>query len=259
MDNKIVLHDNANEMYLFNGSPEQAAERYFRGDLTSIHRTDFSKIAQENRMEIAETHNEKTRIYTPKRAVSIVGTTNIGENYEVNMGNDNALLSRLNPILTTAPKISYMVKKTVEKVAQTKNWTPAEQKQLEKVVTNFATALAKVFKNNKSIENPQKMNFRILGDILSGIAPDRPFADGKWNVESVLKRSAVKFLSIDTNMTAEEIKKDPIIQAVVRGAENAIELSGNPAFKGVGEDTLEQGAPALPDDEDEEPAAAPKM
>jgi len=246
---RVVLNNDTQPLYKFDGSAEQAAERHFRGDLLSIYRDDYRTIIQKNRNSILVTHKEKTKIYTPARAISIVGTTNIGENYEVNMMTDNALVSRLNPILTTAPKISYMVDKTIQKIAETKRWTPAEQKQLKKVITNFATALSKVFKNNKSIENPQKINFRILSDIVGGIAPERPFADGKWNVENVMKRSAIKFLSIDSSLTADEIKKDPIIDAVVRGAEKAIELAENPAFKGVKEDSVEQSAPLVEEDD----------
>lgn len=250
-DGQLILNGNTNPLYKFNGSPSQAAERHFRNDLLTIHREDFKELLRINRKAIIETHSEKTRIYTPSRALAIVGTTNIGDNYEVNMGADNALLSRLNPIPVLAPPVSYMVEKTIESVAESKNWKKTEEKMLKSVITNFANALTKVFKNNESIENPQNMNFRIFNDIIRGIDPDKPFGDGKWNVENVLKRSAVKFLSIDSTLTADEIKKDPIIEAVVSGAENAVSLSSNPAFKGVSEKSSEQAAPLKPDDEKE--------
>jgi len=257
-DGNIMMMQETNPLYKFSGSEVQAAERHFKGDLLTLHREDFKEVLSQNRRAIAKLHTEKTKIYTPQRAISIVGTTNIGENYEVNMGTDNALLSRLNPVLSTAPSITYMVNKTVEKIAPNKSWTPSEEKMLKQTIKNFASAIKKVFKNNKSIENPQKINFRMLDDIVSAITPEKPFIDGRWSVESVLKRSAIKFLTIDSSLTAEEIKDDPIIKAVVKGAENALELSSNPAFKGVKEESFEQSAPAH-SGEEEEPAARIRM
>lgn len=240
-NNVSLEYNDVQRIFLFDGSETQAATRHFRGELLSIHAEDFRKILNENRKIILNTYSEKTKIFTPARAVSIVGTGNIGEKYEANL--NIAVFSRMNPVYVNAPDIKYMVRKTIQSISNMKQWSANDIKKIEKIISNFSLALHKIFQNSNGMDISHNINFRILSNIIGAISPNDPFGDNKWSVKNVLERSSTKFSEVDPSVCAAEAKENPIVEIVRNGAQQAVELSNNPAFKGVKEDILEQNEP----------------
>jgi len=226
-EGEVEISDKS-EFLCYDGGKENAAERGFRGDLLKISILDFKELAQKNPQSIMQTYRTKDTIYAPQRSMSIVGTSNIGADYEVNMNMDNALFGRMKPVPVERPTISYMIRASINSPEFYSNWSKEELKKVQKIFTDFFTVMDKKIKNELNIDVGQKVNFRIIKSALNGISKDKPLTDPLFSVYDVLKDTAIEFAPIDPSVSADKIKDHRIVVDAI----NAIDILKN------GEETI---------------------
>jgi hypothetical protein len=204
----------------YGGDREMAKERAFRGDLLSMHKQDFQELFKKNKKAVLETMDSKAKIYVPERAVALIATSNIGEDYEVNMARDNALLSRMGPIPVKAPSVSFMVRQSLKEVLDTKQWSKEDQAGVTQVLTSFFETIDKKIRQDRKAEFGQKVNFRMVRNTIEAISPTDPMKDPDHSVFNVLRDLAVEFVPLDSSLDAESMMESRIIYDV----ENAVKI-----------------------------------
>lgn len=218
----ITIEEGASFL-LYGGTPGNAAERTFRRDLMTITTEDFKDIARANRKNIEKTHQCKSKLYLPERGISLVCTTNVGEGYEVNMGMDNALFSRIAFVSTVAPEVSFMVNTALENLKGSIFWNEGDKEKVRSILNSFFSGMDKKIKTDVQVDAGQKVSFRMIANTIKGISPTEPLKDADYNVFEVLKEVATEFAPIEAELSAEEIED----HVIVHHALNTIKLIQN--------------------------------
>jgi len=208
-DSTIVIDSAAGRM-LYDGDKYKAMERTNREDLIQLHSLDFVELVNSNRRSIHNTYRGKEVVFLPERALSIIATTNVGLEYEVNMNADNALISRMKPVPVKAPPVDFMVRSAMKKHIDNKNWTPKDEKKVENVMNSFFLQM-QAAKNNVKYREGQKVNFRMIDDVIKGITPDEPFSEDRCSVWSALRHTVLDFAPFDPELPAEALAEHEIV------------------------------------------------
>jgi len=264
-DYNIVIDKDSSLLLKYSGTEKQVGERHSRGDLLSLHSEDFKELIKHNKKAILKTSSTHTSIYTPSSAVALTFTSNVGQDYAINMSEsenlDPALKSRMKPLFVSPLEIPVMVDLAISKVSSLKNWSKKDIKKIIEIMTVFSNSVTETFKHNTSLGNPESVNSRTLEGIIKGIDSDEPFGDNPWSVENILHRADVKFLPVDTSLSIEEMRENPILNVVQTAAEIAIDNSKSLNKKRNISGSLKQSSPASEEvkktlSEDEEPSAS---
>ena len=199
---------------------QKVAELGFRGKLPTIHVEDFRALFKQNREQILETFEAKDTIYVPSRSIAILGTSNVGENYEVNMSQDHAIFGRMRPIHIETPTVKTMVRIALDKYASPE-WSEKERETIEKVLIKFYSDMdTKIKKDAKYGTEVRNINFRMIESTVKGIARENPLKDKEFSIMQILYEHSSDFASIDPGLPSSQLEE----HHAVNDARNEVEL-----------------------------------
>lgn len=169
---------------------------------------------------IIETAQISDVIRVPSRAITIVATSNVGENYDVAMQMDNALFRRMKAVPVVTPAPEFMLKKTMEKYIASGDIPSTYDKKIEKIILRFVEGIEALITKAK-INTPHRINFSTVEDIVRSIDWYNPEKTGFGGISDVLRDKASHFATIESGIGAEDILKDKTV-AMISDAANKI-------------------------------------
>jgi hypothetical protein len=203
------------------------AEMFSRGDLMTIQRKEFEKIAHSS---IVKTEQENESIRVPQKALMLVGTSNIGSNYSVNMEVDNAILRRLSRLPVESPSADYMVTRKMQPISGFESGEVKEK--IQKIISKFLTMIQE--NAGQKFKTSSKVNFSTVDDILSGLNIEDPFSPGFGNIYAVLESKAEDFADLDMDMSAADMINDPVIKQIKEAVSVLESMYGSDMLEGNG-------------------------
>lgn len=199
------------EMIPFICADEQVLEvMASRGDLMTITEEDARRV----RSNIQKTKQAPEVIRIPSRALSIIATSNIGENYDINMGMDNALFRRLKPTPVATPSVALMVDLIMDNYIKDGIITSQADLAIRNITKKFLEGVDKLIVK-KQIDTIHKINFSTVDDIIKGVDGEDPFCAGFGNIFSVLQDKATHFANIDSGTCADDMIKDRSVTMIL--------------------------------------------
>lgn len=210
------------------------AQMHSRGDLPTIRKDQVRRL-KDGAVLGYEQRPESIRV--PQRALAIIATSNIGENYEVLMGMDNALFRRLAKVPMISPEAEFMVKRTFDLATGFKD--EAAKAKTQEIVLKYAANLQRALgRDGIFVNTTARVNFSTIADIVCALDKENPLKlnDDFGGIYKILKAKSLDFVDLEPDMSASDLLENNIVGAIenmVDDIRRSVEMNDTAAAMGV--------------------------
>jgi len=219
----IYFHDTENAgALLFSGEANECAERCWRGKIPSISREEYRVLIRGNHIPIVNKFAANQKVYVPSKALYVVGTTNVGSGYTVNMQADIALGRRFFPLAAQRPPVAFMIKSVIKAEMHMRGdailefWTPEIVSKISTLLETFFTSMdTKIAGTSADDEIGQIVNFSMVKGVVSGLSDKDPLNDKYFGIVSELTIAAKSFAALDFGVTTEVMERHSLVKSAL--------------------------------------------